>query len=164
MFSSATFTLGNNLEFLSLTGTAAINGTGNTLGNTISGNTGNNVLSGLGGNDTLTGGEGIDTFRFASAISSTTNIDVINDFVKGEDRIELENSIFTKFGATGVLTASNFVSSSTGLAVDSNDYVLFETDTGRLFYDADGSGSGASVLIATLGNAPALANTDIFLT
>jgi len=128
VFSSATFTLGNNLEFLSSTGTATINGTSNTLGNTISGNTGNNVLSGLGGNDTLTGGEGNDTFRFASAVSSTTNVDEITDLFKGEDRIELENSVFTKFTATGVLTAANLVSSSTGLAVDSNDYVLYETD------------------------------------
>jgi Ca2+-binding RTX toxin-like protein len=58
---SITFTLGANLEVLELTGSAALNGTGNSADNTIAGNTGNNVLSGMGGNDTLLGGDGNDS-------------------------------------------------------------------------------------------------------
>ncbi len=50
--SAVTWTLGANLENLTLTGTAAINGTGNTLNNALTGNSANNVLTGLGGNDT----------------------------------------------------------------------------------------------------------------
>ena len=56
-----TYTLGANLENLTLTGSAAVNGTGNDLANSIVGNTANNVLTGGLGNDTLNGGAGIDT-------------------------------------------------------------------------------------------------------
>jgi Ca2+-binding RTX toxin-like protein len=62
VFSSATaFTLGNNVENLTLTGAANINGSGQGLANIILGNSGNNVLSGAGGADTLDGGSGTDT-------------------------------------------------------------------------------------------------------
>ena len=61
--STATFTLPDNVERLTLTGAAAINGTGNVLANVITGNTGDNILSGVDGNDTLTGGTGNDTLQ-----------------------------------------------------------------------------------------------------
>ncbi len=57
--SSVNFTLGDNIERLTLTGTAAT-GTGNALSNTITGNASNNTLSGLDGNDIIDGGEGAD--------------------------------------------------------------------------------------------------------
>ncbi len=50
--SSVTYTLSDNVENLTLTGTAAINGTGNALDNVITGNSGVNVLAGMSGNDT----------------------------------------------------------------------------------------------------------------
>jgi Ca2+-binding RTX toxin-like protein len=59
--SSATRILDANVENLVLTGTAAINGTGNQLGNGITGNSAANYLSGLDGNDALRGGGGDDT-------------------------------------------------------------------------------------------------------
>ncbi|HET9865761.1 MAG TPA: calcium-binding protein, partial [Nitrospira sp.] len=58
---SIAWVLGNNIENLVLTGTASINGTGNTLANALTGNSGNNVLTALGGDDTLDGAAGLDT-------------------------------------------------------------------------------------------------------
>jgi Ca2+-binding RTX toxin-like protein len=59
-FSSITWTLKANIEQLELTGTAAINGTGNELNNTVVGNSGNNSLKGMAGDDILNGGAGND--------------------------------------------------------------------------------------------------------
>ncbi|WP_165349712.1 calcium-binding protein [Methylibium sp. Pch-M] len=59
--SAITWTLGTNLENLTLTGSSAVNGTGNTLNNVLTGNSANNTLTGNAGNDTLDGGAGTDT-------------------------------------------------------------------------------------------------------
>ncbi|HJV02675.1 MAG TPA: choice-of-anchor L domain-containing protein, partial [Burkholderiaceae bacterium] len=179
---SISYTLGNYVENLTLTGTAALNGTGNALANVLTGNGGANTLSGLGGNDvllgggaadllvggagndTLTGGAGADVFRFESALSASSNLDTITDFQSGVDLLQLENAIFKKLLATGPLAAANFVASATGTAVDANDYVLFNTSTGALSYDADGSGKGAAIQFATLVGVHALAAADLVVT
>ncbi|MEE3715131.1 esterase-like activity of phytase family protein [Tumidithrix elongata RA019] len=62
VLSSIDWTLGSNLENLTLTGTGDINGTGNSLKNAIAGNSGNNILNGGSGADTLIGGAGNDTY------------------------------------------------------------------------------------------------------
>ncbi len=44
--------------------------------------------------------------------------------------------------------------------MDSNDYLVYEKDTRKLFYDADGSGAGKSIQIATLENKATLIFAD----
>jgi Ca2+-binding RTX toxin-like protein len=100
--SSATLTLGSNLENLTLTGSSEIYGTGNTLNNVIVGNTGANSLDGGMGNDTLTGGAGRDTFIFNGVTGSGTTAtatDVITDFIIGQDKISL--SAIDAFATSG---------------------------------------------------------------
>lgn len=62
MRSSSSFALGDNIENLTLTGTAGLTATGNALDNILTGNGGNNTLDGGAGADTLTGGAGDDIY------------------------------------------------------------------------------------------------------
>jgi Ca2+-binding RTX toxin-like protein len=78
--SSVTWTLGNNIENLKLTGTANINGTGNDLNNLLQGNNGNNKLIGGAGSDTLIGGAGNDTMEGGTG-DDTYFVDAVGDVV-----------------------------------------------------------------------------------
>jgi Ca2+-binding RTX toxin-like protein len=100
--SSVTYALGENVENLTLTGSAAINGTGNTLNNVIVGNGAENLLTAGTGNDTMTGGTGNDTFIFNAVTESGTTAtatDLITDFVIGQDKINL--SAIDAFASSG---------------------------------------------------------------
>ena len=90
VISSASYTLGANVENLMLAGTAAT-ATGNDLANVIVGSRANNVITGYGGADTMTGGFGADTFVFKSlSDSSGTAYDTITDFNAAQkDKINL---------------------------------------------------------------------------
>lgn len=85
--SSVTWSLGAFLENLTLSGTSAINGTGNALNNVLIGNGADNVLTGGAGNDRLTGGDGADRFAFGLGSGG----DIITDFSADEgDTIDLK--------------------------------------------------------------------------
>jgi Ca2+-binding RTX toxin-like protein len=152
-------TVKGSVERLTLLGNNAINGTGNALSNALNGNgaanaldgaAGNDYINGGLGNDTLTGSAGLDTFIFNSALNAASNVDTIVDFVVADDVMWLDNAVFTGVVGTGALTAAQFSSNTTGLAADADDRIIYESDTGNLFYDSDGDGAGGSVHFATV--------------
>ena len=133
---------------------------GNSGSNYLFGYNGNDILNGKLGNDILVGGAGKDNFVFDTTLNATTNKDTIKDFNVADDTISLENAIFAKLTATGLLNSANFVSTTDGKAKDSNDYIVYNKTNGQLFYDADGNGAGASVLFAVVENKANLTNAD----
>lgn len=130
---------------------------------TLSGGTGNDTLVGGLGNDTLTGGAGNDIFVFDTALNATTNKDSVTDFVVGQDKIQLDKDIFTVLTDEGALAADSFLASAAGTAADDNDYFLYNTSSGALFYDADGSGEGVAVQFATLTTKPKITANDFLV-
>lgn len=155
--------------------------TGNANANTLNGGEGDDFLEGLAGNDklnggagndllagglgadTLSGGAGNDRFRFDSALGGY-NIDGINDFVSGHDQLFLLNYTFDEIGGLGKLSLGDgrFWKSTTGVAHDATDRVIYDTDSGALFYDTDGNGAGVAVKFAVLIGHPTLMATDIW--
>jgi Ca2+-binding RTX toxin-like protein len=137
--------------------TDALDLTGNELANSVLGNNGANVLNGGLGSDVLVGYGGADTFAFTTALGAN-NVDTVADFVHGTDKIALDDAVFTAIGGLGALNANAFVTGTA--AVDADDRIIYDAETGQLFYDADGSGSGAAILFAQLSGSLSLTASD----
>jgi serralysin len=176
---STSWTMAANVEKVALTGSANINATGNILNNTMAGNNGNNALNGGAGNDiisagdgndrlfggrgndTLTGGNGSDIFVFNTVPNSSTNKDTIVDFNAADDTVWLDNAIFTGVGANGGLSSAAFrIGTAAG---DASDRIIYNSSTGALIYDSNGSASGGTVEFAKLTAGLALTNADFFI-
>jgi Ca2+-binding RTX toxin-like protein len=129
----------------------------------INAGAGNDTLIGGAANDTLIGGAGADCFRFASALNTATNRDVITDFSLAQgDTIELANAVFTALPTPGPLAASAFF---IGAAATSSDHrLLYNNATGLLTYDADGNGTAAAIAFATLSPGLALTSASFTVT
>ena len=143
------------------TGTSGIDLTGNEVAQQIVGNAGANILDGKEGNDTLQGLGGKDTFAFTSTLGSA-NIDTITDFNVADDRFLLSQAVFTALN-TGTLAAAAFRANTTGVAQTSSDRIVYETDTGKVFYDVDGVGGSAGIHFATVTVGLALTNADFLV-
>ena len=154
---SYTLTAGADVEFLETTnaaGTAAINLTGNTSGNVVIGNSGRNTLNGGGGSDELTGGDGIDQFLFNSALDGTS-VATITDYSVADDTIVLDDAVFTEVTASGFqIVSGQFVIAAAAQQAD--DRIIYNSATGALLYDADGTGSVGTIQFATLSPGLAL--------
>jgi serralysin len=154
---------------------------GDDLSNTLVGNAGNNVLKGFGGkdvlkgrsgndalyggsgNDKLYGGPGKDSFVFDTQPNRRSNKDTIYDFNVKDDTIRLENAVFTKLGPAGQLKSSAFWASKDGKAHDRSDRIIYDTDGGQIYYDADGSGRSSAVAFAQLSKNLALTYKDFYV-
>ena len=135
--------------------------TGDSAANLLLGGLGNDTFSGGAGNDTLNGGVGADSFVF-NTVLQVGNVDRVNDFNLVDDTMRLDNTVFIGL-ADGVLSVDAFRANTTGLAADATDRIMYETDTGNMFFDADGNGAGARVLFATLIPNLAVTNVDFFV-
>jgi Ca2+-binding RTX toxin-like protein len=152
--SSVSTTLAAGARNLTLTGTAAINGTGNDLDNLINGNgaanelrggAGNDILDGGSGRDQLTGGSGADRFRFATpGAFDTAQADRITDFSRSEgDRIELSRSAFGL--AAGATLSFQAVNSDAELtrALGSSSLLIQDLRNGSILFNQNGTVAGA---------------------
>lgn len=159
---------------LTLTGNA-VSGTGNDGANVLRGTSKNNTLSGLGGDDVLyggagidklTGGSGKDAFVFNTAPSASTNVDTILDFNATYDSIWLDDAVFTKIGkgsSTSPVQIRSDIFVAGTKAKDAGDRIVYDQKSGALYYDPDGTGSGAQVKIATISTKVALTYKDFYI-
>jgi Ca2+-binding RTX toxin-like protein len=139
---------GDDVIFAQGQGDIILAGSGN---DTVFGQAADDQIHGGTGNDTLTGGGGNDTFFFDTALNATTNIDTITDFnANTGDKVALDHAIFTQLAITPALAAANFAANAGGTATDANDYVLYDTSNGRIYYDADGNGAGVRIQFGVL--------------
>ena len=127
----------------------------------LDGGSGADRLIGGQSTDTLFGRGGNDTFVLSN---SASNADFIKDFVVGSDTLEIDASVFGGALIGGVdLTAGQVEVNNSGLASTSAVRFILDTTTGELFFDVNGSVSGAtgSRLIATLdGTLAGFSNND----
>jgi hypothetical protein len=177
VFATVSFALSANAEVETLTlknGKAALDLTGSNTDNLLKGNTNANVLSGMGGddtliggtgNDTLTGGAGADSFVFNAKLNVRSNVDTLTDFVSGADTLVFDKSVFRALKTIGAIAENDFdAGAGVNAAHDADDRLIYDTSTGKLYYDADGSGAGSkAVLVTILSGHPALAYSDILI-
>jgi Ca2+-binding RTX toxin-like protein len=125
----------------------------------LTGNAGDDRLIGGRGSDSLKGGKGNDQFIY---LSSADGSDSITKFATG-DKLVFDNAGFAGQKKIGPLKAKFFVSGTSNQALDANDHFIFRTSDDTIWYDADGKGGAASVLIADFTNNFDLKAPDILV-
>ena len=87
----------------------------------------------------------------------------MHDFDVADDLILLDSRIFTEIGDLGALSFDAFHSSRTGVADDADVRIIYNSRSGTLSYDADGSGAGEAIEFARLGANLSLAADDFYI-
>jgi serralysin len=132
--------------------------TGNIAGNRLEGGSGNDKLFGGAGKDVLVGGKGSDSFVFNSALGAA-HVDQVKDFRHDTDRLSLERDVFDAIGRS--LTKDEFYAGAkVSKAHDKSDHIIYDTRSGKLYYDEDGKGGDGAVHFATLTSKPVLDHGD----
>ncbi|MFN6185143.1 MAG: calx-beta domain protein, partial [Microcystis sp.] len=126
----------------------------------LTGTLDNDILVGGLGNDTITGGAGGDNFTFNNR---NEGIDTITDFLSSQgDKIAVSAAGFGGgLAAETAITAAQFVLGTT--ALNASNRLIYNTITGGLFFDGDGTGTLAAIQIATLSSKPTLTASDILV-
>jgi Ca2+-binding RTX toxin-like protein len=154
---------GSEIEHLATTsrsGTTAVNLTGNEFSQTIEGNAGNNVITGGGGRDVLTGNGGKDVFIFHSALKAG-NVDKITDFDVTQDKIHLDHTVFAGLHV-GTLPSAAFHTGRSAHAT--TDHIVYNSLTGALSFDSDGSHGAHQIQFATLSPHLSLSASSFIVT
>lgn len=142
--SAVTYTLGANVEHLTLTGTANINGTGNAISNRLTGNAGANILDGGGAADYMLGGAGKDTYIVDSVgevlyEAASAGVDTVRSSVSFTLAANIENLALT--GAANMNATGNELANR--LTGNAGDDVL----DGRAGADRMSGGAGNDIYI-----------------
>jgi Ca2+-binding RTX toxin-like protein len=140
VLSSISYTLGSNVENLTLTGSDDINATGNTLANTLTGNSGANVLSGGTGDDTMIGGAGDDTYVVNAA--GDTVVEAFN-----EDTDTVQSSVSYTLSAN---VENLTLTGTSGINATGNE--LDNILTGNTGSNILSGGAGNDTMIGGVGN------------
>lgn len=148
VLASASYTLTAHTENLTLTGTAALSGTGNALANVLTGNAAGNALDGGAGNDTLDGGGGVDTLTGGAGNDRfiTDGDDVIVEAAGGGiDTIESSVSFTLTDNVENLVLTGTAAITGTGNSLNN---VL----TGNAAANTLNGGTGKDTLIGGAGN------------
>jgi Calx-beta domain/RTX calcium-binding nonapeptide repeat (4 copies) len=153
---TTTTVLSTSVENLTLTGTAAINGTGNTANNVIEGNNGDNILSGGAGDDIINGNDGMDTFFESANVNFTVQEGKLtgfgNDIFSNIEKVKLQGGFSNNtFNASALTTTQAILHGGAG-----NDS-LTGGAANDMLYGEDGNdiligGSGNDFLDGGLGS------------
>lgn len=123
---------------------------GNGGADTIKGGAGADFLDGGTGNDVMVGGNGADIFNFSTALNAKTNVDTITDFHPGIDKIDIH------LGGIPV-HADMFAVGAPETALGT---FVYKPGSGKLLYDADGTGDGKGIVFAQLDAHLGLSESD----